>query len=294
MRVTTLNSRNPEVPTVSGPQRSGLRRGARRTSAPLVAVVVGVCLISAALAEGQDQPTAIPSGGDARDRGGLPQVIQRVMPAVVRVYGRRSAAFRGVGAGIILTEDGVIVTHTSNIADVEDPLVILGDGRRFTAEVVGSDDETEIAVLRIAAKGLPALRFADSGKVRPGEWVLAIGNPFGLAREAEDHLSANLGVITSYSRVSASGFKYRGFVFLTDAQINPGSYGGALVNLDGLLVALNGRVVTSDDTKTQMGVAIPVNDVLPTVVRMLQRPKPPTTRSAAARPTTRPAAAEEP
>jgi len=200
-------------------------------------------------------------------------VIDKVMPAVVRVYGRRGKPFRGMGAGVILAADGVIVTHTSNIAGVDEPTVVLNDGRRFKAAVLGTDAETETALLRIPAAGLPIMRFADSARVRPGQWVLAIGNPFGMARETEDHLSANLGVITAYSQVSAAGFKYRGYVFLTDAQINPGSYGGALVDLNGLLVALNGRVVTSKDTKTQMGVAIPVNDVLPAVVRILKQEK---------------------
>ena len=227
------------------------------------------------------------SATGAQRRAGTASTVTKVMPAVVRVYGRRSAGFRGVGAGVILAADGVIVTHTSNVTGVDEPIVMLDDGRRFKATVVGTDSETELAVLRIRAKGLPTLRIADSGKVRPGQWVLAIGNPFGMAREAEDDLSANLGVITAYSRVRAGGFKYRGYVFLTDAQINPGSYGGALVDLNGLLVALNGRIVMSEDTNTEMGVAIPVNDVLPAVVRILKRERQATTRPS--RPSTRPA-----
>ena len=200
------------------------------------------------------------------------------------------AGFRGVGAGVILTADGVVVTHVSNVTGVEHPTVVLEDGRRFEAEVLGTDAETELALLRIPAKGLPALRIADSADVRPGQWVLAIGNPFGVARGSEEHLSANLGVITACSRVRAAGFKYRGYVFLTDAQINPGSYGGALVDLDGLLVALNGRVVKNEDTGTEMAVAIPVNDVMPAVVRILKSArKGPATRPAATKPmSTRP------
>ena len=231
----------------------------------LVSMAILVLILTAVLPAAP--PTTAPA---ARPRSGIAQTIARVMPAVVRVYGRRSAAFRGVGAGVILKADGVIVTHSSNVIGVEEPTVLLQDGRRLPATVVGTDSDTEIAVLRVKAAGLPTLRFADSAAVRPGQWVLAIGNPFDVAREAEEELSANLGVITAYSQVRASGFKYQGFVFLTDAQINPGAYGGALVDLDGLLVALNGRVVTSSDTKTQMGVAIPVNDVLPIVVKILK------------------------
>lgn len=248
-----------------------------------------VLLLCLALVAGAP-PTTAPSAA-GREHGGVASVVRRVMRSVVRVYGRRSAAFRGVGAGIILSSNGVIITHAFNVANVEEPTVVLDDGRRFKAEIVGTDTNTEIAVLRIEADDLPPLRFGDSSKVRSGQWVLAIGNPFGVAREAEEDLSANLGVITAYSRVPASGFKYRGFVFLTDAQINPGSYGGALVNLDGLLVALNGRVVTSKDTKTQMGVAIPVNDVLPVVIRILKAPKRPASRPVTTKPAaTRPAA----
>jgi S1-C subfamily serine protease len=230
------------------------------------------------------------SAPTTRPRGGVAQVIDRVMPAVVRVYGRRSSAFRGVGAGVILSADGVIVTHIGNVVGVEEPMVLLSDGRRLPATVVGTDSETELAVLRVSAAGLPTLRFADSAKVRPGQWVLAIGNPFDVAREADEELSANLGVITAYSQVRAAGFKYQGFVFLTDAQINPGSYGGALVDLNGLLVALNGRVVTSQDTNTQMAVAIPVNDVLPAVVRVLKNPATAPATAATRPATTRPAA----
>jgi S1-C subfamily serine protease len=216
------------------------------------------------------------------------------MPAVVRVYGRQAAGFRGVGAGIVLRKDGLIVTHQQNVANVDEPIVVLNDGRRFKATVLGSDNDTEIAVVRIEGRDLPTLKFADSSRVRPGTWVLALGNPFGLAREVEDDLSANLGVITAYSQVPAKeGFRYRGLVFLTDAQINPGSYGGALVDLNGNLVALNGRVIISRDTNTQMGVALPVNDVVPVVIRIIEEsssPKAPSTQPAVERPTTRPAA----
>jgi len=244
-----------------------------------------VC-VTVAIAAAMSATGGLPASGTRR-RVGVASTVKKVMPAVVRVYGRRSAGFRGVGAGVILTADGVIVTHTSNVTGVDEPMVLLDDGRRFKAAVIGTDSESELAVLRIQAKGLPTLRIADSAKVRPGQWVLAIGNPFGMAREAEDDLSANLGVITAYSQVRASGFKYRGYVFLTDAQINPGSYGGALVDLNGLLVALNGRIVKSKDTNTEMGVAIPVNDVLPAVVRILKQERQATTRPG--RPSTRPA-----
>lgn len=243
-------------------------------------LVLGAVL-AAAVAGAHHAPGA-EAGGE-----GVPAVIKRVMPAVVRVFGRRSAAFRGVGAGIILTADGTIVTHQLNVANVDEPTVVLADGRRLKAEILGTDNETEIAVIRVKAKGLPTLKFADSSRVRAGRWVLAIGNPFGLAREAEDDLSTNLGVITAYTRVPAGGFKYRGLVFLTDAQINPGSYGGALVDLDGNLVALNGRVITSKDTNTQMGVALPVNDVLPVVIRIIKKSK--ERQPATTRPTTEPA-----
>jgi serine protease Do len=139
---------------------------------------------------------------------------------------------RGAGSGIIIRPDGYILTnhHVVSIANRLD--VILNDGRSFEGRVVGTDPATDLAVVHIEARDLSAARFAPSGQVRVGEWVIAIGSPFGL------DYTVTAGVVSAVGRAGLGGSEIEDYV-QTDASINPGNSGGPLVDIDGRVVGIN-------------------------------------------------------
>ena len=159
---------------------------------------------------------------------------------------------QSLGSGVIVSSDGVIVTNNHVVAQAEKIRVALKDGRELEAKLVGSDPKSDVAVLRVDAKDLPAIPIADSSKIRVGDLVLAIGNPFGLGQ------TVTMGIISAVGRANMGITDYEDFI-QTDAAINPGNSGGALVTMDGLLVGINTAIVSRSGGYQGIGFAIPSN-----------------------------------
>ncbi|WP_136523941.1 DegQ family serine endoprotease [Geomonas ferrireducens] len=163
---------------------------------------------------------------------------------------------RSMGSGFIISDDGYLITNNHVVKDADEIKVKLSDGREFKGEVKGRDDKLDLALIKIAAKGhLPVAPLGDSDKIEVGDWVMAIGNPFGLAQ------TVTAGIISAQGRVIGSG-PYDDFI-QTDASINPGNSGGPLFNTDGEVIGINTAIVSGGQG---IGFAIPINmakDILP-------------------------------
>ena len=137
-----------------------------------------------------------------------------------------------LGSGVIVSADGYIVTNNHVVAKADEIKVLLNDKREFTGKVVGTDPKTDLAVIKISAKNLPTVPWGDSDKLEVGEYVLAIGNPFGLNQ------TVTMGIVSAVGRADVGIADYEDFI-QTDAAINPGNSGGAMVNANGELVGIN-------------------------------------------------------
>jgi serine protease Do len=157
----------------------------------------------------------------------------------------------GVGSGVIVTRDGYILTNNHVVDDADEVKVSLQDGRVFTAKVIGKDPKSDVAVVKIDAKDLPAITFADSDKCEVGDLVLAIGNPFGIDQ------TVTRGIVSAKDR-SAMNLDYEDFI-QTDAAINPGNSGGALVDADGRLIGINTAIFSRSGGNQGIGFAIPTD-----------------------------------
>ena len=157
---------------------------------------------------------------------------------------------QGLGSGVIISEDGYILTNNHVIQDADKIRVELGDKRSFEAEVIGTDKETDVAVLKVDVKDLPTVAMGNSDQLKVGQWVLAIGNPFGLQH------TVTYGIVSAKGRGDVGLADYEDFI-QTDAAINPGNSGGALVNLRGELVCINTAIVTRSGGYQGIGFAIP-------------------------------------
>ncbi len=167
--------------------------------------------------------------------------------------GRQHELFRrGLGTGVIVSEDGYILTNNHVVRDADKVTVQLSDKRVFTAKVVGTDPKTDVAVLKIDATGLHPAKLGDSDKVRVGQWVVAAGNPFGLTA------TITAGIISAKGRSNVAAAEYEDFI-QTDAAINPGNSGGPLVNLRGEVIGINTAIVTRSGGYMGIGFAIPIN-----------------------------------
>jgi len=175
------------------------------------------------------------------------------MPSQPRVPEGKREPY-GQGSGFVITPDGYIVTNNHVVSEADGIRVKLKDGRELEAEVVGSDPQTEIALIKVDADGLPTLPLGDSDELKVGEWVLAIGNPFGLT----DTVTA--GIVSARGRGNVGITDYADFI-QTDAAINPGNSGGPLVNLHGEVVGLNTAIYSRSGGYMGIGFAIPVNMV---------------------------------
>ena len=161
---------------------------------------------------------------------------------------------QGLGSGVIVSKDGYILTNNHVIADADTIYVRLMDKRTVPAKVIGADAKTDIAVLKVEEKNLPAIRLGDSDKLQVGEWVLAIGSPMSpnLAH------TVTAGIVSAKGRSNVGLADYEDFI-QTDAAINPGNSGGALVNLDGELVGINTAIATRSGGFQGIGFAVPIN-----------------------------------
>jgi Do/DeqQ family serine protease len=158
-----------------------------------------------------------------------------------------------LGSGVIVdSKKGYIITNNHVIAKADEIKVALSDGRQFDAKLIGTDPETDIAVIQIKADNLSALSLADSDKLRVGDFAVAIGNPFGLSH------SVTSGIVSALGRSGLGIVSYEDLI-QTDASINPGNSGGALVNLNGELIGINTAIFSQSGGNIGIGFAIPVN-----------------------------------
>lgn len=158
-----------------------------------------------------------------------------------------------LGSGVIVSKDGYIVTNNHVIAKADEIRVLLNDKREFTGKVIGTDPKTDLAVIKINAKGdLPVVPWGDSDQLEVGEFVLAIGNPFAL------NSTVTLGIVSAVGRANVGIADYEDFI-QTDAAINPGNSGGALVNSRGELVGINTAIFSRSGGYMGIGFAVPAN-----------------------------------
>jgi len=164
----------------------------------------------------------------------------------------REQKVQSLGSGVIINSDGLIVTNNHVVANADEIRVLLGDKREFKGKVVGTDPKTDLAIIRIPANHLPTIPWGDSSKMQVGEYVLAIGNPFGLNQ------TVTMGIISALGRANVGISDYEDFI-QTDAAINPGNSGGALVNTKGELIGINTAIFSKSGGYMGIGFAIPSN-----------------------------------
>jgi serine protease DegQ len=219
---------------------------------------------------------ALPPAVDGQPLPTLAPVLERVTPSVVNIYTQtrvrirspllddpffrrffnvpdqpRERVSQSLGSGVVVdAAKGYVLTNNHVIAGADDISVTLADGRSFEAEVIGTDPDTDLAMVKITADGLQALPLADSDQLRVGDFVVAVGNPFGLGQ------TVTSGIVSALGRAGFRGLEYQNFI-QTDASINPGNSGGALVNLRGELVGINSAIFTPSGGNVGIGFAIP-------------------------------------
>ncbi len=192
-------------------------------------------------------------------------MVDRVSPAVVSVVSRGSAPHprvpghevpekdiprRGSGAGFIMDKRGYVLTNNHVVEGASEVRVVLSDKREFEAKVVGGDSKSDLALLKIEARGeLPVAKLGDSDEIRIGQWAIAIGNPFGLTR------TVTVGVVSGVGRSGLGVATYENFI-QTDAAISPGNSGGPLLNLKGEVIGVNTAIFSRG---SGIGFAIPIN-----------------------------------
>jgi serine protease Do len=206
----------------------------------------GPAVVNVAVIE-KGQPASFEDGGGGPDdplhdflrRFGMPQQRGAQPPA------------RGEGSGFIITPDGYILTNAHVVADAREVTVRLTDRREFTAKVVGVDRRTDVAVIKIAGKDLPTARIGDPAKLRTGEWVIAIGSPFGFDN------SVTAGIVSATARSLPDG-QYTPFI-QTDAAVNPGNSGGPLFNMAGEVVGINSQIYSRSGGYMGISFAIPID-----------------------------------
>ncbi len=240
----------------------------------VAAVGPGVVNIEANYDGSSKRDDAASDQGD--DEGGFPDGEQ--MPEIFRrFFGPdmpfNGAPFRGapdpaqrrgtsLGSGFIASADGYVLTNAHVVDGADKVTVKLSDSREFAAKVVGTDTKSDIALLKIDATGLPALRLGDSKDLRPGQWVVAIGSPFGL-----DH-SVTAGIVSAVGRSAGASQQYVPFI-QTDVAINRGNSGGPLLNTRGEVVGINSQIFSNSGGYMGVSFAIPV-DVAMNAVQQLK------------------------
>lgn len=172
-------------------------------------------------------------------------------------YRQQQTPRQGAGSGVIISADGFIVTNNHVIDNADEISVILNDKREFKAKLIGSDPSTDLALVKIDAANMPVLKFSNSDNLKLGEWVLAVGNPFNLTS------TVTAGIVSAKGRdigINPDQMRIESFI-QTDAAVNPGNSGGALVNTRGELVGINTAIASQTGTFTGYSFAIPSNIV---------------------------------
>jgi serine protease Do len=176
--------------------------------------------------------------------------------------GHPHAYGKSMGSGFIISADGYILTNNHVVDGAEKVVVRLSDRRELDAKVIGKDKDSDVALLKVNASGLPVVSLGDSSKLKPGQWVVAIGSPFGF-----DHTVTH-GVVSAVNRDGLSaGERYMSFI-QTDVPINPGNSGGPLFNLDGQVVGINSQIYSGTGGYMGVSFAIPINMAMNTVEQL--------------------------
>jgi len=241
-------------------------------------VLRGIFLFLALLSGSGQVQAVLPVAVDGEPLPSLAPVLKEVMPSVVNVYTQtrvrvrspllddpifrrffnvpdvpRERISQSLGSGVIVDADeGYVLTNYHLIARADEISVGLNDGRSLEAKLIGSDPETDLAVIQIPAENLAALQLADSDGLQVGDFVVAVGNPFGLGQ------TVTSGIVSALGRTGLRGLQYQNFI-QTDASINPGNSGGALINLRGELVGINSAIFTPSGGNVGIGFAIPAS-----------------------------------
>jgi Do/DeqQ family serine protease len=249
----------------------------RRRLALFAATFVLALGVSVVLAPHATQAT-LPVAVDGQPLPSLAPMLERVVPAVVNINSKTRVRVRNpfmddpffrqffgmqnaprerieqsLGSGVIIdAAKGYVLTNNHVIQGADDISVTLHDNRTLPGNIVGSDPDIDVAVVQIPAENLTALPLADSSLVRVGDFVVAVGNPFGVGQ------SATSGIVSGLNRTGLGGRGFQNFI-QTDATINPGNSGGALVNLRGELVGINSQIYSTSGGSIGIGFAIPVN-----------------------------------
>jgi len=158
----------------------------------------------------------------------------------------------GEGSGFIVSPDGYILTNAHVVSNADEVTVRLTDRREFTAKVVGIDERTDVAVVKIDSKNLPTVHIGDPSKLRPGEWVIAIGSPFGFEN------SVTAGIVSATARSMPGENNFAPFI-QTDVAVNPGNSGGPLFNMDGEVVGINSQIYSRTGGYMGLSFAVPIN-----------------------------------
>jgi len=240
---------------------------ARRVFQRFVAVLSAAVVLSLAAAL---VPQA--SHAQARELPDFADLVERVGPAVVNIrtterapegprspFRRRSPALqgadevpRGEGSGFILSADGYVMTNAHVVEGATEVYVTLTDKREFKAKIVGADERTDVALVKIEASGLPVLRIGDVNRLRVGEWVVAIGSPFGLDN------SVTAGIVSAKQRETGSDIPF----IQTDVAVNPGNSGGPLINIRGEAVGINSQILSPVGSFVGISLAIPIDEAM--------------------------------
>lgn len=175
----------------------------------------------------------------------------------------KSRIQNSLGSGVVIAEPGLILTNNHVIEGADEILVALHDGRTTNARVIGKDSETDLALLRIELDDVPVITFSRQRALRVGDITLAIGNPFGVGQ------TVTMGIVSATGRNQLGITTYEDFI-QTDAAVNPGNSGGALVNADGALVGINTAIYSKSGGNQGIGFAIPLNHALRVVADLLQ------------------------
>ena len=182
----------------------------------------------------------------------IPNIPRQPGPRSNRPQPQEEEQPRGVGSGFILTTDGYIMTNAHVVDGADEVLVTLTDDREFKARIVGTDKRTDVAVVKIDATGLPAVKVGDVGRLKVGEWVMAIGSPFGLKN------TVTAGIVSAKARDTGD---YLPFI-QTDVAINPGNSGGPLINMRGEVVGINSQIYSRSGGFMGISFAIPMDEAI--------------------------------
>lgn len=212
------------------------------------------------------------SHAQGRDLPDFADLVERVGPAVVNIrtteravegprspFRRRSPALqgsdeqpRGEGSGFIISGDGFVLTNAHVVEGATEVYVTLTDKREFKAKMIGTDERTDIALVKIEASNLPVLRIGDANRLRVGEWVVAIGSPFGLEN------SVTAGIVSAKQRETGSDISF----IQTDVAVNPGNSGGPLINIRGEAVGINSQILSPVGSFIGISFAIPIDEAM--------------------------------